>query len=257
VIRPLPYDSIPLGRTILPVPNALLRCMEKTQARKFVYVHVDGLARSTTRYIWRRHPYGARTSVCSYRAEVCYNTISTYIYISSFANHYLTCYECIKSIYESTTFIFTDVIALDLFAGFCRVPKVLEQDSNMAISPPGFRSFGRHVDLSLEPVFPMLLPCSSPVMTPQIEEHHECLDLHGLRLGRLENLTTLDIWISVRSTTVLLENDSRNNDQSPYNVTQLSIWSLKEVLEPLSHVKKITLSMPPTFSYSNADREEI
>ncbi|XEV04813.1 hypothetical protein FSHL1_010100 [Fusarium sambucinum] len=152
--------------------------------------------------------------------------------------------ECIKSIYESTTFIFTDIIALNLFVGFCKVPEFQQRDFDVAIPPPAFRTLGRHLELSLEPVFPMLLPCSSPIMTSETKERHGCLDFHGLRLDRIENLNTLDIWITARCTVLLLDTEANNIDQSPYNIAQLRIESLKEVLAPLSHVKNITMSIP-------------
>ncbi|KAM0351837.1 hypothetical protein ACHAPU_002350 [Fusarium lateritium] len=151
--------------------------------------------------------------------------------------------ECIKSAYQSTTFIFTDVIALNLFVGFCKVPEVYKKEYEVAISPPAFRTYGRHLELSLEPVFPMMLPCSSPLMTSISTERH-FLDFHGLRLDLLENLTTLNIWIAARSTALLLDKNAENIDQSPYDITQLSIESLKEALAPMQQVKTITLSMP-------------
>ncbi|KAH6964764.1 hypothetical protein EDB82DRAFT_510958 [Fusarium venenatum] len=175
------------------------------------------------------------------------NTESSSVW-SSYLGILLSCKaissECIKSIYESTTFIFTDVIALNLFVGFCKVPEFQQQGFNVAIPPPAIRTFGRNMELSLEPVFPMLLPCSSPMMTLKTEERHACLDFHGLCLDRLENLNTLNIWISARCTVLLLDRQANNIDQSPYNITQLSIESLKKVLAPLSHVKNITISMP-------------
>ncbi|KAF5676107.1 hypothetical protein FHETE_2234 [Fusarium heterosporum] len=151
--------------------------------------------------------------------------------------------ECIKSIYQSTTFIFTDVIALNFFVGFCKVPELYKQESEVAISPPAFRTYGKHLELSLEPVFPMMLPCSSPPMTPLPAERHS-LDFHGLRLDLLENLTTVNIWIAARSTVLLLDKNAENIDQSPYNVTQLSIESLHKALTPLEQVKNVTISMP-------------
>ncbi|KAF5604269.1 uncharacterized protein FSUBG_6887 [Fusarium subglutinans] len=123
--------------------------------------------------------------------------------------------ECLKSIYESTTFIFTDVIALNMFVGFCKVPKSMEEESKVTTPPPAFRTLGRHLELSLEPVFPMLLACSSPVQTPLVEERHKSPNFHGLRLDLLENLTTLDIWIAARSSALLIDKYADNIDQSP------------------------------------------
>ncbi|KAF4415352.1 hypothetical protein FACUT_13472 [Fusarium acutatum] len=152
--------------------------------------------------------------------------------------------ECLASIYKSTTFVFTDIFALNMFVGFCKISELWKQEVEVAISPPAFRTYGRHLEISLEPVFPMLLPCSSPTLSPLPEERHTSLDFHGLRLDLLENLTTLNIWVSSRCTEMLLDNNADNIDQSPYNITQLDLESLKEVLSPLTHVRNVTLSMP-------------
>lgn len=142
------------------------------------------------------------------------------------------------------TFIFTDVTALNLFVGFCKVPDFCKAESEVAIPPPGFRTHGKRLELSLEPVFPMMLACSSPVMTPLPEERHDHLDFHGLRLDLLENLTTLNIWVTARSTVVFLDNYAENIDQNPYNVTQLGTDNLQKAFASLKQVKNITLSMP-------------
>ncbi|KAG7424201.1 hypothetical protein Forpi1262_v015137 [Fusarium oxysporum f. sp. raphani] len=55
--------------------------------------------------------------------------------------------ECLESIYESTTFIFTDILALNTFIGFCKVPELLKEEVKVAISPPAFRTFGRHLEI--------------------------------------------------------------------------------------------------------------
>ncbi|RKL50489.1 hypothetical protein BFJ70_g1649 [Fusarium oxysporum] len=80
--------------------------------------------------------------------------------------------ECLKSIYESTSFIFTDIFALNMFIDFCEVPETWKEGVEVAISPPAFRTYGRHLEISLEPVFPMLLPYSSPTLSPLPEERH-------------------------------------------------------------------------------------
>ncbi|KAF5006784.1 hypothetical protein FDECE_6838 [Fusarium decemcellulare] len=152
--------------------------------------------------------------------------------------------ECLESIYKSITFIFTDLVALNMFVGFCKVPPFLQTWPKMGIPPPSFRTHGKHLELSLAPVFPMLLSCSSPRITEIPEERHNSLDFHGLRLDLLENLTTLDIWIAARSTYFLIDQYGRNFDQSPYNLTQLNIEQLRMALSHLERVNNVTLSIP-------------
>jgi hypothetical protein len=131
-----------------------------------------------------------------------------------------------------------------MFVGFCKVPELWKEEIHVAIPPPAFRTYGRHLELSLEPVFPMLLPCSSPILTPLPEERHASLDFHGLRLDLLENLTALNIWVAARSTALLLDENAGNIDQSPYNITRLDLEFLKQALLPVKQVRNITLSMP-------------
>ncbi|EXK40847.1 hypothetical protein FOXG_10775 [Fusarium oxysporum f. sp. lycopersici 4287] len=144
----------------------------------------------------------------------------------------------------STCRPYLNIFALNMFIGFCKVPELWKEEVEVAISPPAFRTYGRHLEISLEPVFPMLLPCSSPTLSPLPEDRHTSLDFHGLRLDLLENLMTLNIWVSARCTELLLDSNADNIDQSPYNITQLDLESLKEVLSPLNHVRNVTLSMP-------------
>jgi len=131
-----------------------------------------------------------------------------------------------------------------MFLGFCKVPDRWNQDCQVAIPPPAFRTHGRHVELSLEPVFPMLLPCSYPIITLLAEERHSSSDFHALRLDLLQNLTTLNVWIAARSTSLFLDENADNINQNPFNITQLGIESVKEALASLKQVKNITLSMP-------------
>ncbi|EWZ38750.1 hypothetical protein FOZG_10290 [Fusarium oxysporum Fo47] len=142
---------------------------------------------------------------------------------SAWKNHFAPS-ECLKSIYESTSFIFTDIFALNMFIDFCEVPETWKEGVESQSS----------------------LCCCR---TRRLRYHH-CqksvtrLDFHGLRLHLLENLMTLNIWVSARCTELLLDRNADNINQSPYNITQLDLGSLKEALSTLNHVRNVTLSMP-------------
>ena len=90
----------------------------------------------------------------------------------------------------------------------------------------------------------MLLPCSSPIITPESEQRHSSSDFHALRLDLLQNLTTLNVWIAARSTVLLLDENADNIDQNPYDIMRLGIESIKEALASLKRIKNITLSLP-------------
>ncbi|KAF5664686.1 hypothetical protein FHETE_6957 [Fusarium heterosporum] len=156
--------------------------------------------------------------------------------------------KCLTSMYESTTFIFTDTFALNMFVGSCKVPEAYQQWTKLGTPPPAFLTHGRHLELSLDPVFPLRIPCSSSLFTPVEEERHDPLDFHGLRLDLLQNLTSLDIWIAARCTCIFINTDpnvdEENIDQSPYNIARLNVGQLKKVLSYLSVKGNITISTP-------------
>ncbi|KAF5020848.1 hypothetical protein F66182_7103 [Fusarium sp. NRRL 66182] len=171
--------------------------------------------------------------------------------LSLYLSMLLTCKiissECLKSIYRSTTFIFTDVYALNLFVGFCKVLSPMENWPKMGVPPPGFRTHGRHMELSLHPVFSMQLACTSPTYSPLPEERHNPLDFHALRLDLIENLTTLDIWVAARCIHPFVDRqDASNLDQDPYKITDLSVEKLRDALLKLDRVENLTISMPLT-----------
>jgi hypothetical protein len=95
-------------------------------------------------------------------------------------------------------------------------------------------------------VFPTELCCSSPLITPVEQERHCSLNFNGLRLDLLKNLTTLDIWVAARCTHVIADRNGENLDPKPYNITNLSVAQLKQVLSHLGIEKNITISTPLT-----------
>ncbi|KAK3316803.1 hypothetical protein B0H66DRAFT_305904 [Apodospora peruviana] len=110
--------------------------------------------------------------------------------------------ECLKSIYESTTFVFTDTYALQHFFGIScgHVPEhVLEWPKQM-LSPPGFIRYARHVELSLPASFSVEVFCASPDVNEDIHsrQEHDAYDFHWLRLYRFQTLRNLKIWIEAR-----------------------------------------------------------
>lgn len=114
----------------------------------------------------------------------------------------------------------------------------------MGVPPPAFHTYGRHLELSLNPVFSTELSCSSPMITPVEQERHCSLDFYGLRLDLLENLTTVDVWVAARCTHLIVDRDGENLDPKPYDITTLSVWKLKQALSHLGLEKNITISTP-------------
>ncbi|KAK3315945.1 hypothetical protein B0H66DRAFT_560019 [Apodospora peruviana] len=125
--------------------------------------------------------------------------------------------ECLESIYESTTFIFTDTLALQLFLGFScghlPPPAVRDWARTRDLPAPGLLQYARNIELSLGASFSTEIPCcvypgvdyyhgaSEGQQQPQQQQQpvpHDAFDFHWLRLARFRNLKTVTIWIAAR-----------------------------------------------------------
>ncbi|KAK2052205.1 hypothetical protein LY76DRAFT_671853 [Colletotrichum caudatum] len=68
--------------------------------------------------------------------------------------------ECLRSVYESTTFIFTDMRAMQMLFDHCALHPAMETLKTGEI-PPAFFKHARRLELSLGPDFPALLMCAN------------------------------------------------------------------------------------------------
>ncbi|RYP58133.1 hypothetical protein DL769_009090 [Monosporascus sp. CRB-8-3] len=146
--------------------------------------------------------------------------------------------ECLQSIYESTTFIFTDFPALQMFFGYCELHPVVKTWPKLGITPPAFFKYARSLELSLSPDFPKLLMCANFDL-PGIERRHDVYDFHWLRLDQFQNLQRVNIWIAARSVSCRIDSD--NNF---FGIKQFGVEGLRGVLAPFGHIKSVTLSTP-------------
>lgn len=149
--------------------------------------------------------------------------------------------ECLKSIYERTTFVFTDMRAIQMWFGYCELHPAMKEWPKLGITPPGFFKYARALELSLSPDFPLLLLCANCDL-PGIERRHEVYDFHWLRLDRFQSLRTLNIWVSARSLTWSIPDGQRNYNFT--GITQFDLDTLAKVLSPLGRVDSATLSTP-------------
>ncbi|KAK4210496.1 hypothetical protein QBC37DRAFT_390448 [Rhypophila decipiens] len=112
--------------------------------------------------------------------------------------------ECLKSIYGSTTFVFTDMVALQFFLGFCSLPHWIRDSwPKIGVPPPGFFSYAARVEISLPACFSYQVYCSAdphatdplapplesaedvvPFLqeSPELQKLHNAYDFHWLRL---------------------------------------------------------------------------
>ncbi|KAH9208164.1 hypothetical protein DL95DRAFT_467953 [Leptodontidium sp. 2 PMI_412] len=145
--------------------------------------------------------------------------------------------ECLQSIYESTTFIFTDFRALQIFFGYCANNPALKKLPEMP-TPPAFFKYTRSLELSLSPDFPKHLLCAN-IDLPGIERRHEVYDFHWLRLDQFENLKRVNIWIASRSISCRV--DSNNSFRG---IKEFDFEELRKLLTPFKNIKSFTMSTP-------------
>ncbi|KAF6826655.1 hypothetical protein CMUS01_09341 [Colletotrichum musicola] len=146
--------------------------------------------------------------------------------------------ECLQSIYKSTTFIFTDLSAIQMFLGGpCYLPPEWKPYHN-STAPPAFFRYAHHMELSLEPHFPLTLSCAKHDL-PGIPRRHEVYDFHWPRLDQFENLQSLKIWIASRSFTTFERGSIRF-----LGIKQFGLNDLEDLLSRFTSVKSVTISTP-------------
>lgn len=146
--------------------------------------------------------------------------------------------QCLRSIYASTTFVFTDMVSISMFFGFCENFKGIGSWLSAPVPPPGFFQHALSFELSLKPDFPALVPCASPIFQP--ENPHDVYDYHWLRLGRFQNLRKIDVWISARAMAPIM----RREDYEFRGIKMLDIDELGRSLACFESIPSVTLSTP-------------
>ena len=143
--------------------------------------------------------------------------------------------------YESTTFVFTDMRAIQMWLGYCQLHPFMKTWPKLGVTPPGFYKYARSLEISLSPDFPAIVLCANYDI-PGLERRHDVYDFHWLRLERFRNLRKLDIWISARSLTWSVQ-----DGESRYNftgITEFDIDDLKDIVGHLRGAASVTLSTP-------------
>ncbi|KAF6811622.1 hypothetical protein CSOJ01_05606, partial [Colletotrichum sojae] len=143
--------------------------------------------------------------------------------------------ECLQFIYKSTTFIFTDMVAVQMFFGYCALHPAT---TNPGVPPPAFFRYARNLELSLSPDFPAHLLCANFDLA-EVSHRHKVWDFHWLRLDCFLNLRRIEVWIAARSISVRTEEDG-----SFVGIKQLAADALRDALERFGTVGCVTLSTP-------------
>ncbi|RMJ13939.1 hypothetical protein CDV36_006424 [Fusarium kuroshium] len=152
--------------------------------------------------------------------------------------------ECLKSIYESITFVFTDLHSWQSFIGFCDQDARMKTWPKVDLQPQAFPKYCKHLELSMTPFFPCLITCSSPMRTPQPDRPHDPYDFHWLRLSLFQNLQSIKIWVTARSTKVLKGPNERGSWPDFIKITDLDIDELRQALSCFANVNEFVISTP-------------
>ncbi|RMJ07896.1 hypothetical protein CDV36_012513 [Fusarium kuroshium] len=168
--------------------------------------------------------------------------------------------ECLRSIYQSTTFIVTDSLAIQGLFGACNSHLILRTwrgfCEDRVKPPPAFHQYARHVEISLDRTYTLHNRCcwamserkkankrlrvQQGVVCDDLKPvAHEPCDFHWLHLERFRNLTSLKIWISTRSSElyggILIY---------PTGLERLNVEKLRTLLSGLANVESVVLSAP-------------
>ncbi|KAF4984198.1 hypothetical protein FDECE_17138 [Fusarium decemcellulare] len=152
--------------------------------------------------------------------------------------------ECLKSLYESTTFIFTDALAWQTFVGFCEPHPRMKWPSK-GIPPKAFLKYAKRIELSLSPGFPYDIPCSAPHMSAHPESLHNPYDFHWLHLDRFQNLQSIKMWIAARCTTVYyIDKYIHLGMLDCPKINDFDAQELKDALLSFGNIQEFVLSTP-------------
>jgi hypothetical protein len=157
--------------------------------------------------------------------------------------------ECVASIYGSTTFIFTDMMALQMFLGYCEIPPAMKDMPNISLLRQSFFRHTRYLELSLTPEFSVSIPCTMNLPGIDTEKTlHHVFDFHWLRLKQFVNLQSIKIWIAARSISPIL-----SHYPSFVTTDQLGFNSLQRALQCFDNIDGVTISTPLNHEISPED----
>ncbi|KAH8693474.1 hypothetical protein GQ44DRAFT_765179 [Phaeosphaeriaceae sp. PMI808] len=141
--------------------------------------------------------------------------------------------QCLKSIYESITFIFTDLSSIQAWFGHCQLQPEWEILFEGHVTPQLFTNFGKS------------FICTMVMMgLPQAENPHDGYDFHWLHLSRFEALHTVKIWINARSKSIRFD-----PNEIVFGIKELDVKALTSCLSSFENIASVVISTPlgPSF----------
>jgi hypothetical protein len=153
--------------------------------------------------------------------------------------------QCLKSIYEATTFIFTDLNTIQAWFGFCLLRPEWEMVFKSHNTPPAFRKYARNFELSLKPDFGRSLICGNTITDLN---RHDSYDFHWLCLPKFSSLRTVKIWVDAQSKDRRFE-----PEEIVFDIKKLDVKAFAKSLSSFGNIESLTISTPlgPCFDPEN------
>jgi hypothetical protein len=153
--------------------------------------------------------------------------------------------QCLKSIYESITFIFTDLMTIQAWFGYCQLRPEWEVVFEGHGTPPAFHKHARSFELSLNPDFGRSFICGNVLRSLPMTEHpHDGYDFHWLHLSHFKSLRTVKIWVGARS-----KEHRFDSKEIVFGIKELDEDAFAKCLTPFKNIESVTISTPlgPSF----------
>jgi hypothetical protein len=157
--------------------------------------------------------------------------------------------QCLKSIYESITFIFTDLNTIQAWFGYCQLRPEWEGIFKGHSTPPAFHKYMRSFELSLNPDFGRSFICGNMMFyLPKAEHPHDGYDFHWLYLSRFSSLRTVNIWVGARSKIIRID-----EEEIVLGIKELDMNALSKSLSSFANIESMTISTPLGSSFEPED----
>jgi hypothetical protein len=157
--------------------------------------------------------------------------------------------QCLKSIYESITFVFTDLKTIQAWFGYCQLPPEWEVVFKRHTTPPAFHKYARNFELALKPDFGRSFVCGNKIKDlPRVEHPHDGYDFHWLHLSQFRSLRTVKIWVSARSKEPRID-----PEEIVFGIKELDVKALTQCLISFENIESVTISTPLDPSFEPED----
>ncbi|KAJ3456776.1 hypothetical protein MRS44_016799 [Fusarium solani] len=150
--------------------------------------------------------------------------------------------EITESLYRSTTFIFTDIVAWQLWLGYCDPCPQRSTRPELGEAPRAFLEHTKSIELGLHPSFRFEIPCTLQEQSAHPEQLHDPYDFHWLNIDRFQNLRSVKIWMSARTLSGFPK--QALNQWRHHRLDQFDMDELRKTLSSFDNLDEFIISTP-------------